>query len=611
MTMCEPQSGGEILCIRLSGLGDVVHTMNALSLLEEYRPNANITWVIEERFSDLLEGHPYIDELLTIPRQKWSKLLKNPLRWGHAFPEIADLVLELRRHEYDVSLDFQSSLKSAWLVSAAGAKLRVGFGNPVSREMNYLSQNELVEVPGEGVHRIERDLALLGALGIPTQYARPIFPRQRKYTQPVEWVTEELPRPLVLMHPGTSDFASFKRWAPEHYGHVAEWLMDEKGAGVLVTFGPGEEALAHRLVAASSHRAVLAPRLAHLQQLTYLLSKADLFVGSDTGPMHLASGLGIPVVALFGPKDADGTGPYCSRSRVVAADVPCRPCDKRQCGDPVCMSGIEEEEVQSACDDLLTGEGKVRGVEGQDVRGPFTVNFALGIWDGAICTSYSRPEFYRFLTDIMNEQENPDQTSESVFCGRGRGGRDLVLKIRKMVTPRMGLFSRCRLKNFWDRLIEMRWDGLAVPEPVCYIRGKAREGLVFERRGTVRDVRELTKSGEETELINRTAELLHRMHSAGYYHRALSEEGSINAGTDGSLTVDHLESAWNFSLPLLGHEAMVGADLGEFCEGFPGGVNCGAAARLMKRYEDLCDGYEVQQKIIASFAGSDVHEITS
>jgi lipopolysaccharide heptosyltransferase I len=590
MTICEPQSGGEILCIRLSGLGDVVHAMNALSLLRERRPNARVTWVVEERFADLLENHPHIDELLTIPRYAWGRLLKNPLHWGRVLPELTDLVLHLRRHEFDVSLDFQSSLKSAWLTSAAGADLRVGFAPPVSRELSHHVQHELVHVPETGCHRIERNLALLGALGVPTRYKAPLLPCEDEYAETVEWVCEDLPRPLVLMHPGTSDFASFKRWVPERYGHVADRLMTEWGAGVLVTFGPGEEALAHRLVASSAHRAVLAPRLAHLQQLTYLLGQADLFIGSDTGPMHLASALGVPVVALFGPKNPVETGPYCSRSEVVFAPVDCRPCTRRRCDDRRCMTEISAEQVFDAADRLLRGGGSCRGEETEIVRGPFTAGFKLGQWRGEVATSYSEPEFFRFASGLISAGNMQAHGGEVKAHYEGTSGRNLVIRSMKRTPFRergvAGLVQNGGLGNFWRRAVEMRWAGLPVPYPVCYLQSGGQQYLIMEDDGECADVRDALVRGGNSQLDQNLAGLLQRMHCAGYYHGGLERRCSVAVTANGRLHVDHLERALHLRLPLLLREVAAGLDL----HGFLAGIDIETGGRIrdaMRCY--VCD----------------------
>jgi len=385
MTICEPNTGGNILCVRLSSLGDVVHSLNALTLLRLHRPHARITWIVEDRFAGVLEGHPCIDKLLTVPRKAWGSELSNPLHWDEVVPELAELALVLRREQFDVSLDFQSSIKSAWLVASAGATLRVGFARPVAREVNWLVQNALVRVPRKGIHRIERDLALLAPLGIPTRFAPAALSCQDVDVQEVERFCAALPRPLVVMHPGTSRTAAFKRWPPERYSEVADCLVRERKAGVVVTWGPGERELAERVVSGMKEKAVVSPELQHLDQLTHLLGRADMFIGSDTGPMHMASALEVPVVALFGPKDPEQTGPYCSRSVVVTAPVDCRPCTRHRCRHARCMSGITVAQVLAAARELLDGGGQVRAREGR-IRKPCAAHFEMDPWRGCVNT---------------------------------------------------------------------------------------------------------------------------------------------------------------------------------------------------------------------------------
>jgi len=368
MTPCNPQSGQRILCVRLSSLGDVVHALNALALLRRERPQAHIAWLVEDRFADLLQGHPHLDELLTVPRGTWGRWLKNPLRWPSVGSAAYGLARSLRRSGYDVSVDFQSSLKSAWLVRAAGAPLRIGFGRAVNREFNSLVQNRLVDVPRTGIHRIERDLALLAPLGITPQYAAPALPSREADRKAVDALLagRASDGPLVVIHPGTSRAAAFKRWMPERYGAVADRLVAERGARVLVTWGPADRDVAAAVAGCMRTPGALAPPIEGLMRYCELLRRVDLFIGSDTGPMHIASALGVPVVALFGPKDPVQTGPYCSRSIVVRGLADCAPCTRRRCSHVRCMASISADRVLRAALEVLDGGGDCRSDAGLD-----------------------------------------------------------------------------------------------------------------------------------------------------------------------------------------------------------------------------------------------------
>lgn len=355
------QGRARILCIRLSSLGDVVHSLNALSLLRRERPGAFIAWAVEERFAGLLRDHPQIDELMALPRGAWGRMLRNPLRWPALLAERRAVAARVRSMAFDVSLDFQSSFKSIFLVRAARARLRVGFGGKVNREFNRLAQNRLVEAAA-GIHRVERALALLAPLGIEGGWADAEFPPTSGAAPAVDRALEGLAGggPLVVVHPGTSAFAAFKRWPPERYAAVADRLAAERGADIVLSSGPADRELAEDVAGRMARPVALTPPGTGLPELVELLRRTDLFIGSDTGPMHIASALKAPAVALFGPKDPEQTGPYCSRSLAVVGDAPCRPCTRRRCDDVICMTSITVEQVAAAAEAVLDGGGSCR-----------------------------------------------------------------------------------------------------------------------------------------------------------------------------------------------------------------------------------------------------------
>ncbi len=588
MSICERQSGGRILCIRLSGFGDVVHALNALTLLRRERPDAHIGWVVEDRFADLLKDHPYIDELFVVPRRKWGRLLRNPLRWAALRAEGRVLEQRLRDSEFDVSVDFQSSLKSSWLVWAARAPLRVGFGGGVSRELCHLIQNLEVEAPLGGVHRIERNLALLAGLGIPTRYASPVLACSGENARPVDATLEErlTGGPTVVIHPGTSQWAAFKRWLPGRYARVADRLAEENGADVLVSYGPKERELAEEVVLLMKRPGILAPPTANLQQLVRLLARADLFIGSDTGPMHLASALGVPVVALLGPKDPVQTGPFCSRSVVVTGRVPCRPCTRRRCGNPLCMTSITSSQVLRAARRVLAGEGARRADAGVAHR-PFTRPFRLGPRAGRISTAYSYPEFFTSLCrPSLWEGVSPgnlfrkrtplrrdagatprdagatprDATATPRDAGAtpggageasgprpsgvfGDSGRPPAGLQRKAVGPEGRTFLaarwrgvRRRARRAWKSLVRLRRLDAPVPFPVCYM--ERPDGLRWDQllvtehaKGAVPLPEWLSArwwdSADDTResLLGALAAALYQLHRTGSYH------GDLRAGT--------------------------------------------------------------------------------
>jgi ADP-heptose:LPS heptosyltransferase len=162
---------------------------------------------------------------------------------------------------------------------------------------------------------------------------------------------------IAVLHPGTSAFGAFKRWPADRFGQLAVRLHEGFGIPSLVTWGPGEESLAETAVAASDGKALVAPGTRSILELAGLIGCGVLFVAADSGPLHLANLLGIPCVALFGPKDPAVYRPYFQPSAVVQTGACCSPCSLRKCDDPICMTEMGVEAVYEAAARLLEEDG--------------------------------------------------------------------------------------------------------------------------------------------------------------------------------------------------------------------------------------------------------------
>jgi heptosyltransferase-1 len=292
-----------------------------------------------------------------VPRTAWRRSIRRPWSWPGMALAFVRLVGTLWACRYDAAIDLQGNGKSGLWSLISGAPSRFGFRTDDVREGNGLLTNRHVRVPDAAVHRVERALAVAAAvLGRATvAYAAAPVPRSEHDR---EWVDRALARHglsargFVVVHPGTSGFGSFKRWPPERFGRLAR-RMGEEGVPTFVTVGPSEDALGSEVSRTSGGAAVvLAPP--SLRALAELVSRAQLFVSADTGPLHVAAAEGVPVVALFGPKDASVYGPYRPATGdhragvgvvVTSEEVPCRPCALRRCPDPVCMTSIGIEAV--------------------------------------------------------------------------------------------------------------------------------------------------------------------------------------------------------------------------------------------------------------------------
>ncbi len=335
-----------VLVVRLSALGDVLFALPAVRALIESGRAQHVSWLVEDRAAGLLAGVAGLSDIVVFPR-------RSPSRWARHF-------LTLRARNDDVVVDLQGNLKSRLQLAFLRAPRKLGFNPALAREGSHRAFTEQITPPRWARHRVQQSLALVEALGIPVDHT-PIRPpltlddaARRRVGDFLGGLAGPSTRrgPLVVLHPGTSAFGAFKRWAPGHFSAVGLALVREHGARVLVTGGPDEEALVAAVRAAAPEALHAGPR-GGLPDLLALLAAADLVVASDSLPLHLANFLGTPVVGLYGPKDAAVTGPCFDRSVVVRAGVACSPCTLRRCRDRLCMDRLAPDAVTEAALALL------------------------------------------------------------------------------------------------------------------------------------------------------------------------------------------------------------------------------------------------------------------
>jgi ADP-heptose:LPS heptosyltransferase len=295
------------LVVRLSAIGDVVHTLPAASALRAH--GWEVGWAVEPAARPLLEAHPLLAHLTPIPPARRFRL--GPARAAAA---------ALRGHGYDVALDFQGLWKSAAWARLSGARRVIGWARRWRREpMSGVLIRERLELPPGATHVIDENLALLRPLGIDAIGHRDFaLPRLAAETDAVERGLAQVGvarEDVVVLNPGGG--WPEKLWPAESFGALARMLR-ERGLRPLVSWGPGEEALADRVVAASGGAAVRCFPTT-LPALVELARRARLLVAGDTGPLHLACAVGTPVVALFGPTDPARNGPFAAEDRVLRA----------------------------------------------------------------------------------------------------------------------------------------------------------------------------------------------------------------------------------------------------------------------------------------------------
>jgi heptosyltransferase-1 len=304
------------LLVRLSAIGDVVHTLPALAALHRHGYEAG--WVVEPPARPLLEGHPFLSQVAAAPAAR-------AFRGGAAWAALR----ALRQRRYDVALDFQGLWKSAAWARLSGATRVLGYSRGGRREpLSALLAHERA-LPAESPHVIDKNLALLRLLGIEAVGARefPLPPSGAEAARVEAALGGARLHDFVILNPG-GGWAS-KLWPLESFGELARGLR-ERGLVPLVTFGPGEEGLATRVVSASGGAA--APSFpTTLLEYVELARRARLVVAADTGPLHIACALGTPVVGLFGPTDPARNGPFSPQDLVVRRAPACAPCHRRRC----------------------------------------------------------------------------------------------------------------------------------------------------------------------------------------------------------------------------------------------------------------------------------------
>lgn len=322
-------AGPRILLIRTSALGDVVHSLPVLTALRRALPEARIGWVLEEAFAPLLEDHPALDDLLLVRLRPWRRQLSRSSAWREFF----GFLRALQAFSADVALDLMGNHKSAAIAALSMADRRVGLGRRWRREPSsafWLSST----VAPRGRHAVERALSVLDALGLPA--AAPDFGAQDLFPTPATEQTSPAAR-RVLLHPGAG-------WANKIYpaadwGEVARRIGEARGVETRISAGPGERLLAERVVAASGGWArPLGDE--SLADLAVAIRSSALVLGGDTGPVHLAHGMGVPVLCVMGPTDPEVHGPYGAPESALFHRLPCSFCERRLDSVKACLLEI-------------------------------------------------------------------------------------------------------------------------------------------------------------------------------------------------------------------------------------------------------------------------------
>lgn len=333
----------------MSAFGDIICALPVLRSLRASFPNARIGWVVDNRYEELIAQEPELDEVLVAPLGRWRKMARSPASWPRLFAERRRLTRELRHAGYDVSLDLQGIMKSGFIARAASCPRNLQMAGDHLGNKQWFFPGE--RVPENGPHAVDRMLPLAAALG--ADISRPRFDLHvpedaRDYArQMLESHGFDTNGPIVALNPGA--FAPHRIWPADNFVAAAQCLREQINARIVILGGPDEVDLGERIAREADVNALCTAGKTSLLQLAAVLQCCHVAVSGDTGPMHLAVGVGKPVVALFGPANPARTGPYGEGHIVIQKPFPCQPCYAHPtCRDYACMKAIEVEDVCQA-----------------------------------------------------------------------------------------------------------------------------------------------------------------------------------------------------------------------------------------------------------------------
>lgn len=348
-----------ILAVRLDLMGDLVFTLPALRALREAAPAARLTVLVLPYAADLVRNLPFVDRVVAVDVHRWRR----PGVWaGPAWSELGVALAEVRGERYDLGISFYGRVGTAAAL-LSGARYLAGYsgeGYPYAFDL---------ALPGKRYerrrHEAEYCLDLVRGLGVAAELAAPELRVDSTAAERAEGLLGAAGlgpgEKLVALHPGALNMAA-KRWIPGRWAAVADRVQKELGRRVVLVGSPSELPLVERVRSEMATPAVVLAGRTSVAELAALLARCELFLGGDSGPLHVASALGVPSVSVYGPTDPALTGPLGPRATVLMAGVDCAPCydlsSPPVCrrGDLICMADVPVDRVFDAAREALGGQ---------------------------------------------------------------------------------------------------------------------------------------------------------------------------------------------------------------------------------------------------------------
>ena len=342
-----------ILVIKLSAIGDVVHSLPFLEVLKDRFPLSKIDWVVEEDASGIIEDHSDIDQLIVFPRKGWIKRIITKGEYRSVGKEVANFVKKLRKNKYDIVIDLQGLFKSGILTFIARGRRKIALNG--GREASSIFVNERVAITDPNIHALERYLYVARYLGVTRLDWNGQISTNTTDKTYIDHFLQEIgnDRTLVAINPMAK--WETKLWGLDRFACLADRIKEELGAVVIFTGSESDTKAIKTILSMMNTSALNLTGRSSLKELAYLYQKCAVVISTDTGPMHVAAAMTSPVViALFGPTSPFKTGPYGAKHRVIRAGLECSPCFKKKCGDMSCMKEITVDMVFEATKEIIS-----------------------------------------------------------------------------------------------------------------------------------------------------------------------------------------------------------------------------------------------------------------
>jgi len=320
-------------------LGDAVMTVPALMAVRETYPDAHIAVVANPLVAQLLENHPGCDEVIVYNKRAEHAGVLGMLRFA----------ADLRRRKFDCAILFQYAVEAGIMAFLAGIPRRLGFTTDGRRI--FLTHPVPFGEAEKAIHQTDAFLRIVNHYGIKAEEKRQplaLLDSERL------WVKEQLPEgPVVTINPGAA-YGSAKRWYPERFAAVGDFLAREYGMHVVLIGGPGEVEIGNDIASAIQAPVHNFVGKTSVRQMMSLIDVASLMVTNDSGPMHIAAGFNVPIVAIFGSTNHTTTSPFSDSYRIVRHQVECSPCMLRECPiDHRCMDRVTVDDVVEAVQSFM------------------------------------------------------------------------------------------------------------------------------------------------------------------------------------------------------------------------------------------------------------------